>query len=245
VDRFKVLVGVPLALAVSLLQDSSGEIILRVPVHGELNNPEFDLGEAIQIAVKNTLIQLVSAPFRAIGNIFTLGGRIGAIEIDPVLFAPGSWALDELALAHLSNIGAVLRDRPTMKIKLSGMSHVDSDEDALRAQKLESELERVAREPGVKDRDDALDRLFLRTFGAAPGNVTQQAKLARLKAAQKVTAREIEDLPDARILSVYDHLAVAEGIERDRMFLAEGKLYRTAEGGGDWACRAEISLLQP
>lgn len=245
VDRFEALVGVPLALAVSLLQDSSGEIILRVPVHGELNNPEFDLGEAIQLAVKNTLIQLVSAPFRAIGNIFTLGGRIGAIEIDPVLFAPGSLALDELALAHLSNIAAVLRDRPTMKIKLSGMSHVDSDEDGLRAQKLEAELDRVAREPGVKGRDDALDRLFLRTFGAAAGNVTQQAKVSRLKAAQKVTAREIEDLPDARILSVYDHLAVAEGIERDRMFLAEGKLYRTAEGGGDWARRAEISILQP
>ncbi|OGC01917.1 MAG: hypothetical protein A3G35_00610 [candidate division NC10 bacterium RIFCSPLOWO2_12_FULL_66_18] len=245
VDRFEALVGVPLALAISLLQDSSGEIILRVPVHGELNHPEFDLGEVIAAAIRNTLMQLVTAPFRLIGQIFTLGGRIGAIEINPVLFAPGSWALDDAAREHLRNIVAVLRDRPTMKVKLSGMAHVESDEDGLRARKVEAELLRIVREPGVKGRDDALDRLFLRTFGASAGVATREAKLARLKTAQKLTARDVEDLPDARTLAIYDYLAGEEKIERDRMFLAEGKIYRTAEGGGDWARRADFTVLQP
>ncbi|MBI2562258.1 MAG: DUF748 domain-containing protein [candidate division NC10 bacterium] len=245
VDRFEALVGVPLALAISLLQDSSGEIILRVPVHGELTHPEFDLGEVIAAAIRNAVMQLVAAPFRLIGQIFTLGGRIGAIEINPVLFAPGSWALDDAAHEHLRNIAAVLRDRPTMKVKLAGMAHVESDEDGLRARRVEAELLRIAREPGVKGRDDALDRLFLRTFGASAGGATREAKLARLKAAQKLTARDVEDLPDARTLAIYDYLAGEEKIERDRMFLAEGKIYRTAEGGGDWARRADFTVLQP
>ncbi|MBI4572269.1 MAG: DUF748 domain-containing protein [candidate division NC10 bacterium] len=244
-DRFEALVGVPLAVAISLLQDPSGEIVLRVPVHGQLDQPTFDLGEAFEAAFKNAMIQLVSAPFRLIGEIFTLGGRIGAIEIAPVLFGPGSWTLDDAARAHLANIAAVLRDRPTMKVKLSGMAHVDSDEDALRAQKVEAELRRIAREPGVKDREDALDRLYVRMFGASPGAVTREARFARLKTVQRVARREVADLPDARTLSIYDHLAGVEKIERDRMFLAEGKLYRTAEGGGDWARRADFTILQP
>jgi hypothetical protein len=244
-DRFEALVGLPLSLAISLLQDSSGEIILRVPVRGDLEHPEFDLGDAIASAIKNAVMQVVMAPFRLIGEIFTLGGRIGAIEIAPVRFAPGSWALDDAARAHLANLAAVLRDRPKMKVKLSGMVHVDSDEDGLRAQKVEEQLQRIARESDVKGREDALDRLFLRTFGASTEGMSQADKLARLKAAQTVTARDIEDLPDARTLSIYDHLANAERIDRNRMFLAEGKLYRTAEGGGEWARRVEFTILQP
>jgi len=245
IDRFEAVVGVPLAVAVSLLQDASGEIILRVPVHGELDRPEFDLEEVIATAVKNSVIQMISAPFRAIGEIFTLGGKIGAIEISPILFASGSWALEDAARGHLRNIAAVMRERPGMKVKLSGMAHVESDEDGLRAQKLEAELQRIAREPGVTGREEALDRLLRRTFGASVGTATREAKLARLKAAQKVTAREVEDLPDARTLSIYDYMAGVEGIERNRMFLAEGKIYRTAEGGGNWARRADLTILTP
>jgi len=244
-DRFEALVGVPLAVAVSLLQDTDGEIILRIPVHGELARPEFDLGEVIGTAVKNTLAQLIAAPFQMIGEIFTLGGKIGAIEIAPVLFSPGSWALDDAAREHLRNIAAVMRERPGMKVKLSGMAHVESDEDGLRAQKVAAEVQRIAREPGVKSPDDALDRLFLRTVGASTSRLTSEAKLARLKAAQRVTARDMEDLPDARTLSLYDYMAGVEGIERNRMFLAEGKVYRTAEGGGDWARRADFTILKP
>ena len=245
VDRFEALVGVPLAVAVSLLQDTSGEIILRVPVHGDLDRPEFDLADVIATAVKNAVTQMIVAPFRAIGEIFTLGGKIGAIEIAPVLFAPGSWALDDAAREHLRNIGAVMRARPGMKVKLAGMAHVDSDEDGLRAQKVEAELLRVARESGVKSRDEALDRLFLRSVGASITGLAREAKLARLKAGQKVTARDVEDLPDARTLSIYDYMAGIEGIARNRMFLAEGKVYRTAEGGGDWARRADFTVLKP
>lgn len=244
-DRFEALVGIPLALAVSLLQDASGEIILRVPVHGDLTHPTFDLGEALGSAIKHAVIQLLTAPFRLIGQIFTLGGRIGAIEIAPVLFAPGSWALDDAARAHLREVAAVMRERPKLKVKLSGASQVESDEDGLRAGKVEEQLRRMAREPGVKGRDDALDRLFLRTLDLPAGTLTCEETLVRLKAAQKVTRREVEDLPDARTLSIYDYLAGEEGIERDRMFLAEGKLYRTAEGGGDWARRVDFSILQP
>ncbi len=245
VDRFEALVGVPLAVAVSLLQDASGEIILRVPVHGELDRLEFDFEEVIATAIKNAVMQMITAPFQAIGQIFTLGGKIGAIEIAPVLFAPGSWALDDAAREHLRNIATVMRERPGMKVKLAGMAHVESDEDGLRAQKVEAELQRVAREPGVKSRDDALDRLFLRSVGASSIGLTREAKLARLKTVQKVRARDVEDLPDARTLSIYDFMAGIEGIERPRMFLAEGKVYRTAEGGGDWARRADFTILNP
>jgi len=83
------------------------------------------------------------------------------------------------------------------------------------------------------------------TFGASTGFVTSDTKFARLKAAQKVTTRDLEDLPDVRTLSIYDFPAVDEKIDRDRIFLAEGKVYRAADDGGDWARRAEISILQP
>src|SRR5574341_2498347 len=121
-----------------------------------------------------------------------------------------------------------------MKLKLSGAAFVESDEDGLRAGKVEEQLQRLSRDPAVKSRDDAVDRLYLRIFGASVGTMTREQKLVKLKAVQKVTPRDVEDLPDARVLSVYDYLAGVQGIDRDRLFLAEGKLYRAAERGGDW-----------
>lgn len=244
-DRFEALVGVPLAVAVSLLQDPSGEIVLRVPVRGDLTRPEFDLGDAIGSAIKNAVIDLIMAPFRMLGQVFTLGGRIGAIEIAPVLFAPGSWALDDTARAHLKSLAGLLRERPKMKIKLSGGAFVESDEEGLRAAKVEEQIQRLSREPGAKGRDDAVDRLYLRSFGASTGGETREQKLAKLRAVQKVTRREVADLPDARTLCIYDYLGGVEGIDRNRLFLAQGKLYRSAEGGGDWARRVDFSILQP
>jgi hypothetical protein len=79
----------PLDLAIALLQDSNGIIDLDLPISGSLDDPQFSYGKIVWKAIVNVLTKLVTAPFRALGNL--LG--ISAEKLESVDFDPGSSAL--------------------------------------------------------------------------------------------------------------------------------------------------------
>jgi hypothetical protein len=241
-DRFQRRFGLPLDVVVALLQDASGEISLRVPVSGELDRPEFDLKEAVASAINNALVQVIAAPFSLIGQIVTLGGRLGAIAVDPVRFDPGSFALDGVARAHLDKVAVVMTERPRIAIRLSGWVHPASDEEGLRALRLEERIANLRRADGVASRDEAIDRLFARTFGEPGVGLDPARRLARLRAVERLEERDVAELSDARMLAVYDYLARA-GIARERIFLGEGGSGETGRREGDDARRVDFSVL--
>ena len=79
-------VSLPLDLAIALLSDSNGVIDLAVPVHGNLDDPEFSYGHVIWQAFFNLITKIVTSPFRALGRLF--GG--GDEQVDAIGFNPGS-----------------------------------------------------------------------------------------------------------------------------------------------------------
>ena len=92
-DEVKKRIGLPLGLIVALIKDGDGNIHVNVPISGTLTDKQFDFSDAIWTAVRNVIINILKAPFRAIGGLFTSGDKIDELKVDPVTFAAGSAVL--------------------------------------------------------------------------------------------------------------------------------------------------------
>lgn len=127
----------PLDLAVALLTDAEGRINLAVPVRGDVDNPTFDVRALIRAAIGNVLQRIVSAPFRALANLFGGGGgdRIADIEFDP-----GSATLAPQQREKLATVAAALKQRPQLKLLVNGPYAAKRDGEAMRAQRVRIEL---------------------------------------------------------------------------------------------------------
>lgn len=62
-------IDAPVSLGVSLLQNSSGQIDIDLPVSGAVDAPEFSLGGLVAQTIGNVLVSVVTALVRAIGGL--------------------------------------------------------------------------------------------------------------------------------------------------------------------------------
>ena len=60
---------IPVRLALALLQDKNGVILLDVPIEGNLDDPEFRLGRVIWRTVLNVLVKVATSPFSALAAL--------------------------------------------------------------------------------------------------------------------------------------------------------------------------------
>ncbi len=109
----------PVGLALSLLRDASGDIVLDVPVRGNLDDPEFRLGRVIFRAVMNLLVKAVTSPFALIGSVF---GGAGAQDLDTLVMAPGRTDLTPENLAKLDTVAKALAERPGLNLEIAGVA---------------------------------------------------------------------------------------------------------------------------
>lgn len=107
----------PVKLAVALLKDSQGNVDINLPVTGSLDDPQFSIGGLVWRAFVGLITKAVTAPFRLLGAAF--GGGHDA-DLDYVAFAPGSAVLDQEAQARLGKIAAMLKQKPDLKLQVTG-----------------------------------------------------------------------------------------------------------------------------
>jgi hypothetical protein len=135
-DRAQGRLGLPLGLIVALIKDSEGRIVLNVPVAGTLSDPKFDLSETIWTAIRNVIVNVAAAPFRAIGRLFTSDdNKIERLAVDPVVFEPGSAALAPAMEQHVLRVAAFLKGAPAVTLTLTPVATA-RDAASLRAQEL-------------------------------------------------------------------------------------------------------------
>lgn len=166
----------PVDLAVALLTDAQGRIDLAIPVRGDLRDPQFDLGGLIAKAVRNTLANVVSAPFRLLASLF--GARdetLGAVAFDP-----GSAEVRPPEQEKLAQLAKALAQRPRLALSIGGGYDPQADLEALRREALFRELAEAAGyerpagagasapvNPGDPKIVHAAERLYLRRGGDA------------------------------------------------------------------------------
>lgn len=120
--------GLSLDAALAMLRDSKGDVRLDLPVRGALDDPKFDLddalatatGKALQVTALTYIKQSIQ-PFGTLVTLAELGARgIAAVRLDPLRFGPGSALLDASGRQYLERIAALLGERPQLRLRLCG-----------------------------------------------------------------------------------------------------------------------------
>lgn len=201
----------PLELALAILKDSDGRIDLGLPVSGDMNDPQFSYGALIWKAVGNVLTKIVTAPFRALGNL--LG--ISADKLEAIDFDAGSAVLLPPEREKLKQVAQILAKREQLKLAVPGQ-YSDTDGAALRAQavrravaakagiKLEAGEEPGPLNLGERKVRGALRDLYGERFGKA--ELDKQKKAAESAAPAPAAAAANASAPAAAKIPVLQRL---------------------------------------
>lgn len=105
--------NLPVRLAVGLLKDKDGNIVLDVPIEGDLDDPEYDYSRAIWTSIKNIVVNIVKAPFRFIGGMFGIEEE----NLKQVNFGLLQLRLDNRHEKQLNDMAKILEERPDLNIE--------------------------------------------------------------------------------------------------------------------------------
>jgi hypothetical protein len=141
----------PVRLGVALLKDLDGNIVIDLPVRGDLDDPNFHIGKVVLRVIVNLLTKAAVSPFSLIGSMFGGGGD----ELGYQEFAPGRSELQPAELPKLATVIKALTNRPGLNLGLEGSYDDVADAYALKRQKLAEFLrhqiwaERHAADPNI------------------------------------------------------------------------------------------------
>lgn len=117
----------PIKLAVAVLKNREGQIIVELPVTGNIDDPQFDLGAVVASAFKGLLTKIVTAPFAFLGDLFRGEGERIYVEFDR-----GSWKAGQQAEEKLKALAKALDERPELEVELEGSADPEGDGTELR-----------------------------------------------------------------------------------------------------------------
>ena len=126
----------PVRLAVAIMKDRDGKIVLDVPVDGSLDDPQLRIGKVVSRAIVNILEKVATSPFSLIGAMFGGGGE----DLGYQDFAPGSAELSPDSAKKLDTMVKALFARPALQLEISGSVDPASDRDGLQRIALEKEI---------------------------------------------------------------------------------------------------------
>ncbi len=115
-------VKAPIKLGIALLKNKKGEIVLKLPVTGQLDDPEFKLSGIILKTILNVLVKAATSPFSFIASAFGGGEDLNYLE-----FSAGSSLLADQNKSKLDTIITALDERPGIDLEIVGF--VDSKKD--------------------------------------------------------------------------------------------------------------------
>jgi uncharacterized protein involved in outer membrane biogenesis len=236
-DKAKDKLGLPLGLIVALMKDARGEIRVNVPVSGSLSAPEFSLSDAIWTAVKNMIVNILAAPFRAIGRLFTSSDDKIAFSIDPVRFDPGAAAINTSMDEQLKKLSDFLRNSPFVRLSLSSVVS-DGDFTALKTQEVTAKIQAYQRAQNIKDLAPAAQRYFRQRFPKINPPETVEGIVAALGDVEPRPEEQAQKLAARRTEVVRERLS-SEGTDAKRLEAAAKSPAADPKGDG----RVEFSVV--
>jgi hypothetical protein len=126
----------PVRLAIALLKDRNGQILLEVPVDGRLDDPKFHVSKVVWETLLNILTKAATSPFSLIGAAFGGGGE----ELGYQDFVPGRSELTPDDNKKLDTLVKALYDRPGLSLEIAGSIDPVADRDGLQRVFLEKQI---------------------------------------------------------------------------------------------------------
>ena len=139
--------SMPLDQALDLLRNRKGEVKLKLPVTGPLDDPNLQLDEIINKALggalKSASVTALKFMLQPYSTIFTVakfaGEQMTRLRLEPMAFSPGSRELDTNALGYADKIAGILKDRDSVQLKLCGVTN-SGDAEFLQQQYLQQQV---------------------------------------------------------------------------------------------------------
>lgn len=133
--------SLPVRLAVALLRDTAGRIVIDLPVQGSLDDPNFRVGRVVLRVLTNLLAKVATSPFALLGSVF---GAEKDQDLSYQQFVAGDIApLNESELRKLDVVAKALYGRPALLLDIVGGYDEVADGPALREQALEMEMRQL------------------------------------------------------------------------------------------------------
>ena len=242
-------VNLPVQLAVSLLKNSRGEIDLRLPISGTLDDPEFSVFGLVVKMLFNLIGKAITSPFALLGSV--LGGEQ---ELSHLELAPGSASLGDKQLAKLATLAKALNDRPALKLDITARADPAIDTEVLmqsalqrmvKAEKLKALVARGEAAPSLDDIEvdeaeypELLKKVYRAGDFEKPTNFIGMIKdvpvadmEALILANIELGERDLRALAQQRAQAVRDWLVGEGEVASERVFVLEVKVEAAAEGG--------------
>jgi hypothetical protein len=236
-DEARRRLGVPLGLAVALLKDSRGNIDFKIPLNGTISDQKFDWGEAMWAAIKQVLVKVLLSPFNAIGRLFGSEEEADSLKIDPVAFPAGSSVISPSMETHLTRVADFLRRSPYAAMALTPVATA-ADADSLRLQALRARVREFQEQRKIQDWEAAVAAYYAEQKLPGEPPKTAEDRLLRLLEHEPMPEAALVDLLGRRAEAARGLLIRTEGIQPERLKVAEGKREPGASGEG----RVEFSL---
>lgn len=123
----------PVRLAIAILKDRNGKIVLDVPIEGSLDDPKFRISKVVTRALVNILEKVATSPFSLLGAVFGGGGE----ELGYQDFNPGSAELTDVDRKKLDSLAKGLYQRPALKLAIAGSVEPAADREGVQRAKLD------------------------------------------------------------------------------------------------------------
>ncbi|EKP0262869.1 DUF748 domain-containing protein [Aeromonas sobria] len=228
----------PLGLAIALLSDANGVIQMNLKVKGDLDQPDFSIGNIFWDVLGNTLSKAITSPFSLLASLAD-----GTEDLDELPFLPGDPDLTQTQLDKLAKLAQALKDRPKLSMNIRGKVNFNEERPILQRQKLErvlakltgnqADLDLLEQDPDLQealakayqerfseDLDDLADRLSLDEESPA---LRAQA-IALLQEQQLITAKSLRNLAMRRAQNTKEFLVDSQGIAPERLFVLDSQV---------------------
>lgn len=228
----------PLGLAIALLSDANGVIQMNLKVKGNLDQPDFSLGNIFWDVLGNTLRKAITSPFSLLASLTG-----GTEDLDELPFLLGEPALTPTLQIRLTKLAQALKERPKISMNIRGKVNFNEDRPILQRQKLERALTKITGMPvdlDLLEQDPilqaALAEAYETRFNEELGDLADRLKLDEespalrsqavilLRDQQLITAKSLRNLAMRRAQNTKEYLVDTQGIAPERLFVLDSQV---------------------
>jgi hypothetical protein len=233
-------VDLPLQLALAILTDAHGVIEVAVPVQGDVDNPQFQIGSLLSKAFINLIAKAVTAPFKLLAGLVN-----SKSDLQRIGFTSGSAVLSDQNKDKLKELVTALAQRPKLSVVITGRLNTTADRErlqrnALRAQLLAEGLSSTQ----IKAMGDDWEKAITKRFKALPSTIANaepppvREQYVAVWHSVDVPDTQLSELLGQRAATVKRYLLNEAGLAPERAVIGEASL----NGKGNEFSGVELSI---
>jgi hypothetical protein len=209
-DKLGNSLGMPVETALSMVSDNDGNIKLSIPITGDIEDPQFNIQDAINKALAKgvkkgalTYLKYALQPFGAALIAADIAkGLAGGVRLDPITLQVGMSKIGNEHDKYLQKVAGMLNERKQLHIQICGYA-VEGDRKKL----LEEAVAKAAAEKKKKSSEQAKP--------AEPPTISDEALL---------------ELAKARSETIKGRLVENHQIDPARLFICHPQIDKSEEG---------------